>query len=143
MSRRRIEGASYIEVLVATAILAATLLPAVEALRAGTMGSEIHASQTELHFRISGRLEELLVEPFESLDDEAQAIGDRNVPSAVYSDPAATLNRRLVYLSRYDGDDINPSDGDPFTDTDEGLLWIRVTIEGTPLSIERIVNDDG
>ena len=46
MNSRRIAGASYIEVLVATAILAATLLPAVEALRAGVLGSEIHASQT-------------------------------------------------------------------------------------------------
>ena len=142
MRQRRSSGASYVEVLVATAILAATLIPATQALHSGIAGSEVHGTRTELHFRLRGRLAELLALPFEALDAEAVAVGNRLVPSPSYSDPPGTANRRLVFLSRYDGDDVDPTDGDPFTDTDEGLLWIRVAIEATPFSIERLVHDD-
>lgn len=143
MNRRRVEGASYVEVLVAMTILAVALVPAVDALRGGAMGADISVSRTQLHYRLAGRLEDLLAEPFDALDAEALAVGDPNVASLVYSDTVATPNRRLVYLSRYDGDDVDPSDGDPFTGVDEGLLWIRVEIEGTSLGLERLVQDDG
>lgn len=126
----------------AVAILAIVLVPAMDALRTGVTGSAVHATQTQLHYHLSGRLEELLAEPFDALDQEALALGSPAVASATYSDPAGAANRRLVFLSRYDGDDINPSDGDPFTGVDEGLLWIRVEVEHTPLSIERLTDAD-
>ncbi len=140
MNPGRINGFSYIEVLVAVAILAVALVPAMDALRSGVVGAEVHASRTELHYRLAGKLEELLAEPFGALDDEALAIGAPTIPSTAYSDPAATPDRRLVFLSRYDGDNVDPADGDPFTGVDEGLLWMRVEIEHTHLALERLVH---
>lgn len=138
---RRVGGFSYIEVLVAVAILTVALVPAMDALRSGVVGAGVHTSRTELHYRITGKLEELLAEPFGALDGEAQSINDPGVASDLYSDAAATPNRRLVFLSRYDGDDLDPSDGDPFTGVDEGLIWLRVEIENTHLALERLVHD--
>ena len=140
MSRRE-RGASYIEVLVATALVGACLVPALDALRTGLVAVEVGSTQTAQHYRMVGRLEELLATPFAALDAEAQALGSPGVASAVYSDAPTTPDRRLVYLSRYDGDDVDPADGDPFTGVDEGLLWIRVEIENTSLAIERLRAD--
>ncbi len=138
---RRDAGASYVEILVATAILAVALVPAVESLRTGVQGAEISASRAELHFRLTGRMDELLGEDFADLDAEAVALGSPTAPSPAFSDAAGTPDRRRVFLSRYDGDD-DPADGDPFTGVDAGLLWIRVEIEGTNLSLERL-RDEG
>ena len=44
-----------------------------------------------------------------------------------------------MFLARYDGDDAD-SDGDPFTGGDEGLLWVKVEIEGTAHVIETLVS---
>ena len=55
-----------------------------------------------------------------------------------YSDAAGTESRRLVFLARYDGDD-GDGDKDPFTGTDAGLLWVRVTIEDSPRSLETVI----
>ena len=73
--------------------------------------------------------------------EERRAIESPTAPSPAYSDAAGTPDRRRVFLSRYDGDD-DPADGDPFTGVDAGLLWIRVEIEGTNLSLERL-RDEG
>ena len=141
MSRRN-AGTSYIEVLVATVILVVALAPAIDALRTGLRGAEISASRVALHYRVTGRMEELLAEPYADLDAEAVALGSPSVVSATYSDGAGTPDRRVVHLSRYDGDD-DPSDGDPFTGVDAGLLWIRVEIEGTNLALERLRDENG
>lgn len=133
-------GFSYTEVLVAIVLIAITLVPAMEALMPGINGEAIHASKTNLHYQINSKLEELLAEAFSALDSEAQLINDPTVASSVYSDPIAQTNRRLVFLSRYDGDNINPADNDPFTGKDNGLIWIRVEIEGTGLAMESLVN---
>ena len=138
MSRRRIEGASYTEVLVATALLAIAIVPAVDSLRVGVVGSGVSRSQTVLHYRVAGRMEELLAEPFAELDAEAVALASPSTASNLYSDAAGTTDRRLVYLSRYDADDVDPADGDPFTGMDEGLLWIRVEVEASEIALERL-----
>ena len=43
----------------------------------------------------------------------------------------------LVYLSLYDGDNAD-ADDDPFTGTDADLLWIRVEIDGSVLSLQTV-----
>ena len=131
-------GFSYVEVLVATVILAIALVPAVAALQTGLAGVEIHESQVVQHYRMLGKFEEVLAEPFGSLDSEALAAGSPSVITT-YSDLAGSENRRVVFLARYDGDDAD-SDGDPFTGGDEGLLWVKVEIEGTAHVIETLVS---
>lgn len=130
-------GLSYVEVLVATVIIAVALAPAIEGLHGGLSGAAAHEVATAGHFELDSRMEQLLAEPFASLDAEAQALADPKVPSS-YSDAPGAERRRLVYLSRYDGDDAD-ADGDPFTGIDEGLLWVRVAIEGTVHARETLV----
>ena len=85
-------------------------------------------------------MEALLAEPYNDLDAEALAVNDPNLPTS-YSEilpplGGRTLNRQ-VYLSRYDADNAD-NDDDFFTGIDAGLLWIRVELEGTGRSLERL-----
>jgi hypothetical protein len=133
-------GLTYVEVLIATALITITLVPAIEALKPATLGMSIHETQTVQHYELTAMLEEVLARPFTELDDEAVAISNPTVPSAVYSDPAGQANRRLVYLSRYDAD--NADGNSDFFDAgmDEGLLWLRVELEGTSQAIEGLTS---
>ena len=45
----------------------------------------------------------------------------------------------LVFLSRYDGDNAD-ADDNSFTGTDEGLIWLRVTVENTPHELTTMVS---
>ena len=136
----RMAGLTYMEVLIASALIAATLVPAIDALRPGIQGMGLHEAQTQRHFELTARLEEGLARPFSELDVEAQTIDDPTVASLAYSDPAGQANRRLVYLSRYDADNADGND-DFFDDgKDEGLLWVRVEIEGTDQALETLTS---
>jgi hypothetical protein len=79
-------------------------------------------------------MEEVLARSFAELAAEEVAAG--GAPSA-YSDGAGAPDRRLVLLSRYDGDNAD-GDDDPFTGKDAGLLWVRVEIEGTDHVLETL-----
>jgi hypothetical protein len=124
---RRLAGFSYAEVLLATALLALALVPALEALEIGVRGGGVHEVELALHYRARGALEEVLAQPFFDLATEAILAG--GAPSA-YSDPPGTPDRRLVYLSAYD------ADGD--TTPDPGLLRVRVEIEATAHVLETL-----
>ena len=126
-ANRRRCGLSQLEVLVATFLVAVSLVPALEALQTGVLAGGIHESQTILHHHLAAMLEEVLAQPFADLEAEALAAG--GAPT-VYSDAVAAPDRRLVFLSGYDGDDAD-ADADPFTGVDPGLLWLRVEIEAT------------
>jgi len=136
---RTMAGLSYIEVLVAIVLLSMALVPAIDAFQPAIMGSGIHRSHTEQHYHLTEKLEELLAEPFGALDAEAVDIGDPTVASDDYSDPTTAANRRLVYLSRYDGDNAD-GDFDYFTGLDAGLVWVRVEHTGTGQTIERLIS---
>ena len=69
-------GLSYIEVLLATALIAITLVPAMEALTPALQGAAIHESQSAQQFHLAARLETLLVNvalttPAETAPDSA------------------------------------------------------------------------
>jgi hypothetical protein len=130
-------GFSYVEVLIATVLIAMSLVPALEALQTGLQGSSHFVHVVEDHNHMQARLEEVLAEPIDALEAAALAAGSPTALSS-YSDPPATARRLLVYVSRYDGDDAD-SDSDPFTGTDAGLLWVRVEIDKTALSVESLV----
>lgn len=125
-NRRHQRGISYVEVLIAVVIVAATVVPATTAIRGAMDTASADVESTAIHYRMFGRLEEVLAEPFSVVSQQS---ADESTPSA-YSDSAGTTDRRLVYISHYDGDNAD-SDNDPFTGADADLLWIRVEIEGT------------
>jgi hypothetical protein len=116
-----------VEVLLATALLALALVPALEALEIGVRGGGVNEAEVALHYRALGALEEVLAQPFSDLEAEAIAAGGA---ASAYSDPSGTPNRRLVYLSGYDAD----GDSAP----DPGLLRVRVEIEATAHVLETL-----
>jgi len=131
-------GFSYVEVLVATVFLAVGLAPALEALRDGVAGSEIHATLTADHYHLTAKMEEVLAQPFSALEVAAAAAGSPTIPTG-YSDAAGAASRRLVYVAGYDGDDAD-GDGDPFTGVDDGLLWVKVEIENTTFAVASLTS---
>jgi len=132
-------GLTYVEVLIATVLMVVALVPAIDALRPAIQGSGIHQSETVLHYHLTATLEDVLAAPFDSLDADAQALGDPTVSSALFSDTAGSADRRLVFLSRYDADNAD-GDNDQFTGTDEGLIWVRVVVETTSHALETLVS---
>jgi hypothetical protein len=132
-------GFSHVESLIAIVLLVLCLAPAVQSLTTGTVaaGAAASAAADELYLR--GKLEEVLAQTFVSLDAAATAAGSPTIPTS-YSDASDATRRRLVYLSRYDG---NNSDGDnnPFTGTDARLLWVSVEIAGTVQRLMTLTSD--
>ncbi len=137
MSNRCLQyGLTLVEVLITIVLLTVLLVPAMRALQTSVTGAQVHADLAADQFRLTSRVEELLAEPFNDLDNAAQAAGGPDIPSS-YSEAAGPPGRLVVYLSRYDGDNAD-ADDDPFTGTDEGLIWIRVEVEDTVFDLQTI-----
>ena len=134
----RQSGISYIEVLIAVALIAISLTPMMDAIRTATISASVHEDAAVQHLHLIAMLEDVLAEPFASLDAAATAAGSESVLTT-YSDLAGSTNRRLVFLSLYDGDNAD-TDNNPFTGTDADLLWVRVEIEGTVQTIETLIS---
>lgn len=126
-------GLTLTEVLVAIVLLAVLLVPAVNALYTGHLGTEVQADLIRHHYRLVSRLETVLAEPYASL--EASAAGPATPTS--YSDAAGPPDRVVVFIAGYDADD-GDADGNPFTDPDNGLLWVRVAIDESVLGLETL-----
>ena len=58
-------GFSYVEVLIATMLIAVCLVPALEALHTGLLGSGIHRDSVEEHYHLQAKLEEMLAQPID------------------------------------------------------------------------------
>ena len=129
---RRQTGLSYVEVLVATVLVAAALVPMIDALGPGVQGARLHP------LALAGKLERVLAEPFADLDAAAAAAGAPGNPSG-YSDLAAAVPHR-VYLWRYDVDDAD-GDGDVFTGGEPDLLWARVETADGSRGLETLVSE--
>lgn len=137
---RRQAGLSYTEVLVATVLIALLLVPALQALNTGMNSASAQQTLGEERHLLQAKLNEVLALPFATLDAAAQAAGSPATASGL-SD-TVTLSEggsraRQVYLSRYDGDNAD-ADGDPFTGADAGLIWVRVSLDGTVLATETL-----
>lgn len=144
MSRKRAAqaGFSYVEVLIAAMLIAVALVPAIDSLSIGVQAGNVHIDVAEDHHYLVDRMEGLLAEPYSALELEAVTLANPTAPSA-YSDTVTTddgrvLNRQ-VFLSPYDADN-DDADGNVFTDTDDGLLWVRVELAGRGLALERLVS---
>ena len=148
--RYRQEGLTYIEVMIAAALIAIAVLPAMDALYTGMLGSDVYESKSAEHYATLAKMEEMLAEPQSLLLSAAAATGNSKTPSGLYSDAAGTPNRRLVFVALYDADNVD-GDGDfftvpdPNTDGDNdpytayaGLLWVRVEVEGSVTFLESL-----
>jgi hypothetical protein len=148
--RRAQGGATYLEVLIAALLLAIVLVPAIEALHTGILGTTINTEASNRHYAAVARTEEVLAEPYTLLLAAAGTAGNYKTPTS-YSDASGTPDRLLVYIGRYDADDEdndgNPftvpdpdadGDGDPYTNYD-GLLWVRTEVEDSITTLETLV----
>ncbi len=129
----RQSGISYAEVLATVVLIAITVIPVTEAIRGSMNVAEVGSHATVNHYRLMARMEEVLADPFSTVS--AQAAG--KISPSAYSDTPGTPNRRIVYISAYDGDNAD-SDNNPFTGTDSDLLWLRVEIEGSVDSVQAL-----
>jgi len=137
--KKRQAGFSYMELLIATLLIVIMLVPALDAMQSGIQGSGIHTELARNQYRMISKMEQTLALPFAELLEQADLVADPKILiPAPFSDLAGTESRRLVFLSRYDGDNAD-TDDDPFTGTDNGLLWVRVTIEDSPRSLETVI----
>ena len=138
MSRDLLQrGLTLVEVLVAIALLAVVIVPAVSALHTSIVGANVNSDVTTVHFRLTSAVERLLAEPYATLESVALAAGDHQTPSS-YSEAPGTPGRLLVYLAYYDADNAD-SDGLPFTGADPDFLWMRVESEGSVHGIETLL----
>jgi len=132
-------GFSYMELLIATLLIAILLVPALDAMQSGIQSSDIHTQLAQNQYRMISKMEQTLALSYTELLGQADLIADSKVLiPPPYSDPAGTGFRRLVFLARYDGDDAD-GDKNPFTGTDTGLLWVRVMIEDGQRSLETVI----
>jgi len=136
----RAAGLSYIEVIVATLLLAVALVPMMEALAPGVQGSQIHRDRAEINFALAGKLETVLTQPFDDLDAEATAAGDYKTATS-YSDVAATVPHQ-VFIWRYDVDDAD-GDGDVFTGGEDDILWLRVATTDGLIDLQTLISRYG
>ena len=139
----KMAGLSYVEVLIATVLIAIVLVPAMDALVPAVVGSGIHETYTEDHYQLNALLEEVLAEPLTDLDAAATIAGNPTTATSysdVYTYGDGRQISRNVFLSRYDGDNAD-SDNNPFTGIDEGLIWVRVEIANTTLSMQSLSSE--
>lgn len=137
---QRQAGLSYAEVLVATVLIALLLVPALQALYSGLQATSVQSGQAEELAQLQGKLADVLAQPFASLDATALAVASPTTATPLSDSVTLSDGRSLarqVFLSRYDGDNAD-ADNDPFTGTDAGLLWVRVSLAGTALSVETL-----
>lgn len=141
------QGFSYVEVLIAVVILAVAMVPALDALRTGVQGADIHKTLARQHLAVNKRMEEVLANSFGNLLAAAKAAGNQTTPSS-YSDPNGQAERVVVYMALYDADadpftlvDSNADgDNDLYTGDTANLLWLKVQMENTPFSLETLVS---
>lgn len=141
------QGFAYVEVLVASMLVAMALVPAINALQTGIQSTGIHQSLTVQHYQRLQKMEELQAEPYANLLAAAKTAANKTT-ATTYSDATGTSNRRVVFMALYDADAdpfilVDPNtdtDNDLYTGSTANLLWIRVETEGTAQGIETLVS---
>lgn len=128
---RRRAGISQVEVLIAMVLIVTALVPAIDALRGGLDASRLYEDRVVDHYRLRGRMEEVLAESFSSLEEAAEG----STTPSTFSDPATSANRVLVYVSRWDADEAD-GDDDRFTGADDGILWVRAELATSGEALE-------
>jgi Tfp pilus assembly protein PilV len=140
-------GFSYLEVLIASVMVAIALVPALNALQTGILSADIHQTLTAQYYLRLKKMAELQAEPFSNLLAAAKPATNSTTASS-YSDAAGTPNRNLVYIALYDADadpftiiDTNKdADNEVYTGNTANLLWVKVLTEGDSEGLETLIN---
>ena len=153
LAHYNVQGVSYVEVLIAVVLLSAVLVPLLQSLQSGIQSKEIYSELTESNFHVIDKMELVLSKRFQDLYQESMSTNNYQTPSVLYSDPAGSENRRLVYLSYYDIDNNDADsnfftiqdadsdlDGNPYTGSDVNIniLWLAVEIENSSHRLESL-----
>ncbi len=141
------KGFSYVEVLVATTLIAIALVPAMNALQTGILSADVHQSLTAEYYSQLQKMEELQATPFTSLLNAAK-VATNNTTATSFSDATGAANRNLVYIALYDADaapftitDTNvDGDNDSYTGNTANLLWVKVITEGSAQGLETLIS---
>ncbi|MDJ0833727.1 MAG: type II secretion system protein [Gammaproteobacteria bacterium] len=136
-ANHRQQGISYLEVLIATVIIAVSLVPALDALKPGIDGAALHQDQAQITFVLQGKLELVLAEPFSQLREAAKLAGSATAETS-YSDAAASVPHG-VFIWPYDIDNAD-GDNNVFTGGEDDLLWIRVANSNDSHSLETLIS---
>ena len=131
-------GFFYIEVVVAVMLIAIVLVPASDLLAGALRGSEVHKRQSAAHYHLLAKMEQVLAEPLSDLRSQADNTGSATVIVEAYSDSDDASPRRLVFLSRYDGDNAD-GDNNGFSGAEPDLLWVKVQIQGSDMQVVTLV----
>ena len=137
LSFRNQIGVSYVEILIVIILIVVALVPMLNSLQAGLQGASLFQKKSKAHHVLTGKLENILAEPFDDLDSAAIASGAHTSPTT-YSDLTAPVPFN-VYLWRYDVDNAD-SDNNEFTGGEEDLLWVKVSLVDTQASIETLIS---
>jgi type II secretory pathway pseudopilin PulG len=132
------QGFTYVEVVVAVLVLSLALIPAMNAIRGSIAASREQQGLVSGNYAVFSKMEYVLAQPYGNLESAAAAAGGPANPSS-YSDPVATPARVLIFLAPYDGDNAD-GDNNPFTGTDPGLLWDRVTLADGSSAMESLAS---
>ncbi len=134
---RHQSGMSYPEVIAAVLLLSIMLVPTIDALRTAIRGSDIHVSTTIDHYLLIAKMEAVLARPFGEL---LALAGDETIPIAMSDSVISSDGRavqRQVYIAPHDADNAD-GDNNLRTGTDAGILWVRVAIANTTLSVQSL-----
>ncbi len=122
--RKRQQGFSLAEVLATVLLLSVVLGPAVVSLRSAMDSTNVEFESAATDYQLVERMETVLAQSFQDL---AAAAAGATTPSS-FSDTAGIEDRKLVFIAPYDIDNAD-NDGDPFTGTEDDVLWLRVELE--------------
>lgn len=130
-TRRAAIGSAYLEVLVALVLVVMALVPALQALQSAVRGSSIVGEVAARDALLRAKMEEVLAKPFDMVNAETFLSGGNTTTSvsAALSDPSSP-DRRIVILYRTDGSAVSNSD--------TGLVRVRVAWEGGGTALETL-----
>lgn len=135
-----LRGMTYPEVLAAVLMLAILLIPAMDALRTALSSSKNHEQLLLQHYALRSKIENLLARSFGELEINANGEAIPSSLSDNYLMANGTTVEREVFIAAHDIDNAD-ADNNPRTGTDNGALWLRVSIPNSNYSIEWVVSE--
>lgn len=140
------------EVLVATAVLAIAIGPALDALIGGLGSDRVYAFEHQRSILLREKLDFVLSQEYDYLlgiameDQPSSTLSDTTDPASfrrtigwqLFGEDVGLVGRLLVYVRPFDAAYNGLDESDPLGGEDDDLLWVRVEVEGTDFALESI-----